>query len=302
MSDASKKRSMATKEIEKEQHSNEEISSTVAKKQKIVHGDNDTTDARPKSKKELRQERKAALKAKAGAEGAKDPSSKDGNIEGDERLSKAEYSRLKQQRRKEEERLERKARKEAKEKAEEERFREQDRLRKEILAAGVADTPEENKLNDKSKKNKKKRERQKSKQINKSKGNDGDVDDLDVYKNLFKKRVDPTTGATACRLGVKYVDEKIGTGPGAQPKSLVTVKYQLRGGNPHGVLLDSSKKFTFRLGKGEVIQGWDIGVEGMQVGTVRNLIVPPKAGYGSQDIGAGPGAMLYFNVALLAIR
>ena len=128
------------------------------------------------------------------------------------------------------------------------------------------------------------------------------MDDLVVYKSLFKKKVDPTTGATVCHLGVKYVDEKNGTGPCAQNKSLVTVKYQLRGGSPHGVLLDSSKKFTFRVGKGEVIQGWDIGVVGMQVGTVRNLIVPPKAGYGSQDIGAGPGAMLYFNVTLLAIR
>ena len=242
------------------------------------------------------------MKAKAGAKGPKDSSSKDDDIDGVKKLSKAEYSRLKKERRKEEERLERKARKSAKEKAEEERFQEQDRIRKEKLAGGVADPPEENEPKGSSKKDKKKRERHKKNQVHTSKGRDRDVDDLDVYKNLFQKKVDPTTGATTCRLGVKYVDDKIGTGPIAQSKSLVTVKYQLRGGDPHGVLLDSSKKFTFRVGKGEVIQGWDIGVEGMQVGTVRNLIVPPKAGYGSQDIGAGPGAMLYFNITLLAIR
>ena len=50
-----------------------------------------------------------------------------------------------------------------------------------------------------------------------------------------------------------------------------------------------------------VIQGWDIGLLGMHEGGRRKLIVPPKAGYGSQDIGAGSGAMLYFDITLLSI-
>ena len=94
----------------------------------------------------------------------------------------------------------------------------------------------------------------------------------------------------------------MGSGPAVRTKNLVTVKYQLRGGTPNGPLLDSSKKFNFRVGKGEVVQGWDIGLEGMRPGGSRHLIVPPKAGYGSQDIGAGSGAMLYFDITLLEVR
>jgi FKBP-type peptidyl-prolyl cis-trans isomerase len=63
---------------------------------------------------------------------------------------------------------------------------------------------------------------------------------------------------------------------------------------------NSNKKFTFRLGKGEVIQGWDIGMMGMRQGGTRHLIVPPKAGYKSEDIGAGPGGLLYFDITLLS--
>ena len=57
------------------------------------------------------------------------------------------------------------------------------------------------------------------------------------------------------------------------------------------------------MGKGEVIQGWEIGLQGMRVGGIRHLIVPPnKAGYGpTQDIGAGPGAILHFHITLLDI-
>jgi FKBP-type peptidyl-prolyl cis-trans isomerase len=55
------------------------------------------------------------------------------------------------------------------------------------------------------------------------------------------------------------------------------------------------------LGKGEVISGWDIGLEGMKVGGVRRLIVPSGAGYGNKDVGAGRGADLYFEVELLYV-
>jgi peptidylprolyl isomerase len=70
-----------------------------------------------------------------------------------------------------------------------------------------------------------------------------------------------------------------------------------------GAWFDSAKKFTFRLSKGEVIQGWDFGMVGMQQGVRRRrLIVPPKAGYGSQDIGAGAGAVLvlHFDITLFS--
>ena len=273
-------------------------SPTFAKKQKISE-----EESRPKSKKELRKERKAALKAKT--DSAEDPpqdASGDTENSDEKRLSKAEFSKQKNQRRREEERLQRKAWKEAKEQAQEERFREQDRIRKEKAAREEPKVAKSNKKDSSNKKKSKKRERKSQDPTGSEDLNHDSVDDLAVYKSLFKKKMDPTTGATTCRLGVQYIDTKVGTGPSVHTKSLVTVKYQLRGGSPHGVLLDSSKKFSFRVGKGEVIQGWDIGLEGMQVGGVRNLIVPPKAGYGSQDIGAGPGAMLHFNITLLEIR
>ena len=68
-----------------------------------------------------------------------------------------------------------------------------------------------------------------------------------------------------------------------------------------GKLLDSSGNFGFRLGKGEVIEGWDIGVAGMRVGGTRRLIVPREAGYGNKDVGAGRGADLYFEIELLQV-
>jgi FKBP-type peptidyl-prolyl cis-trans isomerase len=51
---------------------------------------------------------------------------------------------------------------------------------------------------------------------------------------------------------------------------------------------------------GEVIEGWEIGMKGMKQGGIRHIIVPPKAGYGTKDIGGGAGAILYFEVTLLS--
>lgn len=101
-------------------------------------------------------------------------------------------------------------------------------------------------------------------------------------------------------MGVQFVDVAVGKGPEiVQDNSLLTVRYKLTGGK-YGVVIDSSKKFTFRVGKGEVVKGWEIGVRGMAVGGVRKLIIPPKAGYGGEDIGAGPGGLLFFDISVLS--
>ena len=255
---------------------------------------------RPKSKKELRKERKAAAAA-ARQNGKKEDTTRitgkeDDSGEPKKKGHKKNSIPLDQQRG-----LERKSKKEERERKLEERFREQDRLRQEKLhtttttAAAATTTTTNSPKKDNKKKGKSQQEQQS--------GDTDHVDDYAVYKTLFKKTADPTTGMTACRMGVQYKDIKLGLsdGPVVRSKSLVTVKYQLRGGSFHGVVLDSSKKFTFRVGKGEVIAGWDIGVEGMRVGGVRHLVVPPKAGYGSQDIGAGPGALLFFDITLLQV-
>lgn len=64
------------------------------------------------------------------------------------------------------------------------------------------------------------------------------------------------------------------------------------------------KPFTFRVGQGEVIKGWDNGVEGMQIGGKRRLIVPPTLGYGSKPIGSSipPNSTLIFVVELLKVH
>jgi len=68
--------------------------------------------------------------------------------------------------------------------------------------------------------------------------------------------------------------------------------------------LDAGQPFTFRLGAGEVIQGWDVGINGMRVGGKRELIIPPEMAYG--EAGAPPvippDSVLDFEVQLIEVR
>jgi FK506-binding nuclear protein len=101
------------------------------------------------------------------------------------------------------------------------------------------------------------------------------------------------------RLGVSYQDILPGKGTVVQEYKKIRVKYVLHKHNKTGKVLDSNDNFGLRLGMGEVIAGWDIGLEGMRRGGVRHLMVPPAAGYGKKDIGAGSGGILFFKVTLL---
>ena len=105
---------------------------------------------------------------------------------------------------------------------------------------------------------------------------------------------------------------KAGTGAEATPGRQVTVQYTGwlydEGKSDHkGTKFDSSRDrnepFTFRLGGGEVIPGWDQGVAGMKVGGQRTLTIPPDLGYGSQGAGGviPPNATLVFDVELLNV-
>ena len=172
---------------------------------------------------------------------------------------------------------------------------------KELFKALLRQEREEKKLRQQQRK---KRNTNKTKE-EKSPGSQPIDKEQDVALRLVHEikygKTDETSGMTTLALGVQYKDLVVGHGREVKKGDVVSVKYRLTSGKS-GALIDSSNKFTFRVGKGEVVQGWDIGLIGTRVGTRRKLIVPPKAGYGSQDIGAGPGAILHFDVVLLSIR
>lgn len=105
--------------------------------------------------------------------------------------------------------------------------------------------------------------------------------------------------------GALYQDVRKGTGLEAGSKSTVTVNY--RGWLTDGRLFDDTyqtgKTFSFQLGSGQVISGWDQGLVGMKVGGKRRLIVPPVAGYGAQGRDPIPAnAVLVFDVELLDVK
>ena len=102
--------------------------------------------------------------------------------------------------------------------------------------------------------------------------------------------------------GLQYIDVKTGEGSAAQAGQTVTVHYTgwLVSGQKFDSSVDRGQPFTFDLGVGQVIKGWDEGVAGMKPGGVRKLIVPPSLGYGSRGIGPiPPDATLTFEVQLL---
>ncbi len=106
--------------------------------------------------------------------------------------------------------------------------------------------------------------------------------------------------------GLKYVDMVVGTGASPTTGKNVTVHYSgyLTDGKKFDSSVDRNKPFSFAIGVGQVIKGWDEGVASMKVGGKRKLIIPSALGYGSRGAGAAipPNAELIFDVELLGVE
>ena len=111
---------------------------------------------------------------------------------------------------------------------------------------------------------------------------------------------------TTTASGLQYADTVIGDG--AQAKDGDTVSVHYTGWLEDNTKFDSSKDrnqaFSFKLGAGMVIKGWDEGVAGMKIGGTRKLTIPSELGYGARGAGGviPPNASLIFEVELLGIK
>jgi peptidylprolyl isomerase len=117
-------------------------------------------------------------------------------------------------------------------------------------------------------------------------------------------------GEVTTPSGLRIIDVKPGTGPVPHAGQTVTVNYtgwlfvDGKKGKKFDSSLDRAQPFSFTLGHGQVIKGWDEGVATMHVGGKRTLIIPPDLGYGASGAGGviSPGATLMFDVDLLGVK
>ena len=105
--------------------------------------------------------------------------------------------------------------------------------------------------------------------------------------------------------GLKYTDSVVGDGASPEKGKKVTVHYtgKLTNGKKFDSSVDRGDPFSFTIGVGQVIKGWDEGVMSMKVGGKRTLNIPPDLGYGAQGAGGviPPNAELIFDVELLGV-
>lgn len=123
--------------------------------------------------------------------------------------------------------------------------------------------------------------------------------------NLMAMNPDQEADIVTTPSGLKY--KEITEGTGATPKTGQTVVVHYTGTLEDGTKFDSSRDrnspFSFKIGQGQVIKGWDEGLSTMKVGGRRELIIPAELGYGARGAGGviPPNATLIFDVELLRI-
>ena len=115
-----------------------------------------------------------------------------------------------------------------------------------------------------------------------------------------------TTGEVTTASGLKYIDEVVGTGESPKPGQNVTVHYTgtLEDGTKFDSSLDRGQPYTFRIGTGVVVKGWDEGIMTMKAGGKRRLFIPAKLGYGAagNPPRIPPNAPLIFEVQLISVN
>lgn len=112
------------------------------------------------------------------------------------------------------------------------------------------------------------------------------------------------TTAASTDSALKIEDTKVGEGKEAENGKVVTVHYTgtLTDGTKFDSSHDRDEPFSFSLGSGQVIKGWEKGIQGMKVGGKRKLTIPPEMAYGANAVGAIPAnSTLVFDVELLDV-
>ena len=113
------------------------------------------------------------------------------------------------------------------------------------------------------------------------------------------------SGEVTSPSGLRYIDEVVGTGESPKQGQNVTVHYTgtLENGTKFDSSFDSGQPYTFRIGTGKVIKGWDEGIMTMKVGGKRRFIIPPSLGYGAAGFPPKipPDATLLFEVELVGV-
>ncbi|TLY23965.1 MAG: FKBP-type peptidyl-prolyl cis-trans isomerase [Nitrospirae bacterium] len=132
---------------------------------------------------------------------------------------------------------------------------------------------------------------------------------LTVFTFAEEKKMNSNEAAgqvVTTESGLQYLDLVVGTGRQAKRGDTATVHYigWLADGKKFDSSVDRKEPFSFRVGAGQVIKGWDEGVGTMKVGGKRKLTIPPQLGYGTRGAGhiIPPNATLTFDVELLELR